>query len=64
MITVTTSRAYYDATHYGTDEKGVLRVYRSDEVIAEFTAADNATASQQPPLFAEGLVGFHGLYGS
>jgi len=64
VITVTVKRAYYDATHYGTDEKGVLRVYRSDEVVAEYAAADNATVKQEVPLFAEGFVAFPGLCGS
>ena len=64
MITVTVKRSYYDATHYGTDEKGILRVYRSDEVIAEYEAADNATVKQEAPLFSGPIVGWPGLYGS
>jgi hypothetical protein len=62
VITVTVKRAYYDATHYGADEKGVLRVYRGDEVLAEYAASEDVTVGQRPDpfqfspkLFGEGL---------
>lgn len=51
MITVTVRRSYYDATHFSTDEKGVLRVYRSDEVVAEYAAGEDVTVSHAPDPF-------------
>jgi hypothetical protein len=48
MITVAVERDYHDATHYGTDESGVLRVYRGDEVIAEYAAGQDITVSRLP----------------
>ena len=48
MITVAVERDYFDATHYGTDESGVLRVYRGDEVVAEYAAGQDITVSWLP----------------
>ena len=64
MITVTIKRTYYDATHYATDAKGVFRVYRSDEILAEYEPGDDITARQQAPLFGDGFIAFPGLCGS
>lgn len=57
MITVTIKRTYYDATHYATDGKGVLRVYRSDEILAEHELGAGITVTEDPPLLGAGFVG-------
>jgi hypothetical protein len=64
LITVTTKRTYYDATHYGTDEKGVLRVYRSDELLGEHELGAGITVTEEPPLFSGAPISFNMLCGS
>jgi hypothetical protein len=54
MITVSVKRAYFDATHFSTDEKGALRVYRGDEVIAEYAADEDITVTQDGAAPAAG----------
>lgn len=49
MITVTVKRAYH-GTHFGTDEKGVLRVWEGSEVVAEYAPGEDITVSQDGPL--------------
>lgn len=54
MITVSVKRAYFDATHFGTDERGALRIYRGDEVIAQYAAAEDIAVTQDGALSAAG----------
>jgi hypothetical protein len=50
VITVSVKRAYFDATHFSTDEKGALRVYRGAEVIAEYAADEEIAVTQDGAL--------------
>jgi hypothetical protein len=58
MITVTVKRTYFDATSFATDDKGVLRVYRSGEPIAQYGAGADITVTQEghPMQFSPGLL--------